>query len=166
MIFENMETERLLLKNISRDDSDFILKQFSDENVNEFLFDAEPMKSLAEADDLIDFYAQPEPRRQHRWIIIDKETKTKIGTCGFHCLDKKEKCVDIGYDLQKAYWGKGIMTEAANAILNAYIPKLGIEQVFAHIAVENERSIRLAEKLGFVLSGKTETLVFRGKDRL
>lgn len=166
MLFEEMETERLYLKNISSDDRDFLLKQFSDESVNAYLFDAEPMETLAEADELIAFYTQPEPREQHRWILVSKENGEKIGTCGFHCLCREEGCVDLGYDLQKAYWGKGLMTEAVEAVLKAYLPKIGATRVFAHIAVGNTRSIRLAEKLGFVFEGETETLRFHGADYL
>ncbi len=166
MFYQNIETERLLLKNIGYDDKDFILKQFSDNDINEFLYDAEPLSSLEEADDLIDFYTIGEPKGQHRWIIIDRESGEKIGTCGFHCLDENGKCVDVGYDLQKEYWGKGIMTEAMTAMLSEYLPKLNVKKVFAHIAVGNLRSEKLAEKLGFVLSGDTETLLFHGKDYL
>lgn len=166
MFYQNLETDRLLLKNISHDDREFIWKQFSDDAVNAFLFDTEPMGSLEEADELIDFYMQPEPRGQHRWIILLKETGEKVGTCGFHCLDSAEKCVDIGYDLQQPYWGRGIMTEAVKAMLLSYLPKLGVERVFAHIAVGNDRSVHLAQKLGFVFEGETETLAFHGKDYL
>lgn len=166
MFFQTIETDRLLLKNISCEDREFLLKQFSDEDVNEFLFDAEPLESLEEADELIDFYTVPEPREQHRWILTLKETGEKIGTCGFHCWSKTDKCVDVGYDLQKAFWGRGLMTEAMTAMLSAYLPKMGVEQVFAHIAVDNARSLGLAKKLGFAPSGETETLSFHGRDYL
>lgn len=161
MFYQNIETKRLLLKDIGYEDRDFMLKQFSDSDVNEFLYDAEPLSSLEEADELIDFYTAGEPKNQHRWIIMDRESGEKIGTCGFHCLNEYEKCVDVGYDLQKEYWGKGIMAEAMNAMLSKYLPKLGVKKVFAHIAVGNLHSERLAEKLGFVPSGNTEILDFQ-----
>lgn len=166
MIYRSIETKRLFLKNIGFEDRDFILKQFSDVDVNEFLFDAEALADLEEADELIRFYTQHEPKAQHRWIITEKESGRKIGTCGFHCLDEDIKCVDVGYDLQKAYWGKGIMSEAMNAMLLEYIQKLGIKKIYAHIAAGNVRSERLAEGLGFVLSGNTEMLSFHGKEYL
>ena len=63
MLFHEIETERLRLKNISFEDREFMSKQFSDDSVNKYLFDAEPLNNLKEADELIDFYLQPEPRR-------------------------------------------------------------------------------------------------------
>ncbi len=166
MFFEDIETERLLLRNISSDDREFILMQFSDDNVNEYLFDAEPLSTLEEADELIGFYTQPEPRGQHRWIIIEKASGCKIGTCGIHCWNKNEKQVDIGYDLQRSFWGNGIMTEALKPVLDFCLQKMGVCAIDAHISVDNKRSIHLAEKLGFEFDGRTEICSFRGKDYL
>lgn len=166
MFYQDIKTKRLWLKNLSREDDAFMLRQFSDTAVNQYLFDAEPLASLEEANALIDFYLQPEPRLQHRWIIRLRETGEQIGTCGLHCYSREARCVDVGYDLQAAFWGRGLMAEAMNEVLRLYAPKLGVERVFAHIAVENERSIRLAEKLGFVFRGETETLSFHGREYL
>lgn len=166
MLFDDIETERLLLKNISFDDRLFILKQFSDEVVNRYLFDAEPISKLEEADEIIDFYLKPDLQVQHRWVIVLKNNDVKIGTCGFHCWNKKEKCVDIGYDLQEEYWGKGIMAEALKAIISSCINKTGVHRINAHISVDNAKSIYLAQKLGFVFNGKTKMYSFRGKEYL
>jgi [ribosomal protein S5]-alanine N-acetyltransferase len=103
MFFKELETDRLVLKNICSEDKDFILKQFSNDTVNQYLFDAESLNNLEEANELIDFYIQPEPRTQHRWILILKVNGIKIGTCGFHCWNKNNNSVEIGYDLQKQY---------------------------------------------------------------
>jgi ribosomal-protein-alanine N-acetyltransferase len=53
MLFTNIETERLLLKNISPDDREFIFHQFSKEFTNRYLFDAEPVTDINGADDII-----------------------------------------------------------------------------------------------------------------
>lgn len=166
MFYQNIETDRLLMRNISYEDRAFILREFSDKYINEFLFDEEPMTSIDEADALIDFYTIGEPKDRHRWIIIDKSKGEKLGTCGFHCLNESDGTVDIGYELMRDYWGMGYMTEALTAILSSYLPKLRISKVFAHIAVGNVRSERLVERLGFVRSGENETLSLRGKEYL
>lgn len=166
MIFHEIETERLLLKNISYKDRDFILDQFSNDNVNRYLFDAEPLKNLKEADELIYFYLQPEPRIQHRWILTLKSNEAKIGTCGFHCWDQHNYCVDIGYDLQEEYWGQGLMSEALNTILDFAQNEMKVRHVHAHIYVDNSKSIRLVERFGFTLNGETEICLFRNKQYL
>lgn len=166
MLFKKIETERLLLENISKVDNEFILSHFSDDDVNKYLYDAEPMIDITEANEIIDFYMQPEPRGQHRWILVRKSDGIKIGTCGFHCLDMIHKKIDIGYDLKKEFWGNGYMQEAVTASINYLMLNFDIHRIDAHIYCENERSILLAEKLGFSFYGESETCVFRDQEYL
>ncbi len=164
-MFTDLETDRLYLKSISTDDRDFIFRQFSDEQVNRYLFDAEPLTEITGADEIIDFYLEPEPRSQHRWIIVQKSDGTKVGTCGYHCWDRKEGTVDVGYDLNACFWGKGYMGEAMKEIITFAAAKMAVKEINASIYVENHASIRLAEKLGFVQSGTCYEL-FRGEKYL
>lgn len=163
MTFENLSTKRLILQTISAADVGFILEHFSDEAVNTYLYDAEPLASIEEAQEIIDFYVTGEPRIQVRWIIVDKATGEKIGTCGFHRWNKETGVIEMGYDLKKPYWGKGIMTEALEAILHYAKTEMGVKTVKAHIFVGNAASLRLAEKLGFVRTGEYNE-VFRGEE--
>lgn len=163
MLFRELETDRLRLKNIYGDDQEFMLSHFSGPEVNRFLFDREPLASLEEANEIIQFYLQPEPREQHRWILVRKEDGIKIGTCGFHCWNRTKKTCELGYDLQPHAWGKGYMSEALQAILWFAKNDMKVLQVEACIYPKNEGSVRLAESLGFVFGGKTLTDSFRGK---
>lgn len=165
-MFMDLQTQRLILKCISADDNEFILRQFSTDEVNRYLFDEEPMTDISEADELIKFYCQPEPRYQHRWILVEKQSGEKIGTCGFHCWNTNEHYIDIGYDLQPMYWRKGYMTEAASAIIDFAREKMAVKKIDAHIAVDNIASQKLAEHFGFRFEGRTEVLNFRGSDYL
>ena len=162
LLFKELETERLLLKNISFDDRDFIFEQFSNASINNYLYDAEPLLDIQGADEIIDFYLQPVPRAQHRWMLITKEG-TKIGTCGFHCWNPSEGNCDIGYDLNPDFGGKGYMNEAIKTILRFGQTDMKLKKVKACIYPENEKSIKLVEKVGFKYQGETESVVFRGK---
>lgn len=165
MLFKELETERLILKNISFDDRDFIFEQFSNVKINNYLYDAEPLVDIQEAEEIIDFYIKPEPREQHRWILITKEG-TKIGSCGFHCWNKSEGICDIGYDLNPDYWGRGYMYEAIKAILSFAQNEMNLKRIKACIFSENEKSIKLIETFGFKYFGETESVVFREKEYL
>ena len=77
-MFKALETKRLWLKNIDYEDTEFILEQYSNSDINRYLYDAEPMKELSEAQELIDFYTVPEPRSQHRWILVRKLDGAKL----------------------------------------------------------------------------------------
>src|SRR5574344_1127900 len=148
-MFVELETARLVLKNIDYDDKEFMYKEFSTDEVNEFLFDAEPVSSIDEASEWIDFYTQAEPRSQHRWIIVNKANGEKIGTCGVHCWDREKLCAEIGYDLQPQYWRKGYMSEAIATMLIFAKDKMKVKKLVANIAENNIASIRTAEKAGF-----------------
>ena len=62
MMFRDINTLRLLLKCISYDDACFFYREFSNEDENRYLFDADPCSSEEEAKEWINFYMVPEPR--------------------------------------------------------------------------------------------------------
>lgn len=165
MLFNDIKTERLVLKNITIDDRNFIFNQFSDDVVTKYLFDREPVTDMEGADEILTFYIQPEPRLQHRWVIVRKSDGMKMGTCGFHCWNQKDCKVEVGYDLKEAFWGNGYMQEAIKEIIAIAIGAMNIKEINACIYIENQRSIHLAENLGFVLSGSSCEL-FREKEYL
>lgn len=155
-----LKTERLLLRKINRSDREFIYKQFSDHDVNMYLYDEEPLTSIEGADEIIEFYLSG--NQQERWIIELKSTREKIGTCGFHCWDTNENSVEVGYDLNSNYWSQGYMTEAMNALLTYVRECMHVIKVEACISVKNIGSIRLVEKLNFEKNGETN-YEFRGE---
>lgn len=163
MLFNNLETERLLLHNIEISDREFIFSQFSDDVVNRYLFDADPLVDISEADQLINYYTIPEPRLQHRWVIRRKSDNRKIGTCGFHCWDTQNGKVDVGYDLKEKFWGNGYMQEAMKEIIEFSKLEMQVKEISACIYLENEKSIRLVKSFNFTLVG-SYTEVFRGEE--
>lgn len=166
MLFHNIETKRLLLKNISAEDREFIFRQFSDADVTKYLLDEEPLTCIEGADEIIDAYVTPEPRSLHRWVIILKESGESIGTCGFHRWDYSEGTAELGYDLQSSFWGRGIMSEALSAALEFADNEMRLKKLSAHIYPENKRSAAVAERMGFRFDGETVNYRFRNKDYL
>jgi ribosomal-protein-alanine N-acetyltransferase len=76
-----------------------------------------------------------------------------MGTCGFHCWDKDNSKVEMGYDLLKDYWGNGYMQEALKEIIKFSREKMLIKEINAHIFEHNKKSIDLIEKLNFKITG-------------
>ncbi|WP_331459319.1 GNAT family N-acetyltransferase [Paenibacillus sp. FJAT-27812] len=74
-----------------------------------------------------------------------------MGTCGYHYLRKTDDVftAEVGFDLSKRYWGKGLMFEAMKVVIDFGFSKMGLTIVDATVEPENERSIRLLRKLGF-----------------
>ena len=88
-----------------------------------------------------------------RWGIMMKNETKLVGTCGFYDWNHDSKRAEIGYDLDPAYWGKGIMTEALTEIINYSIEKMDLNRIQAIIDSYNLRSMRLVERLGFKKEG-------------
>lgn len=162
MLFVDLETPRLHLRNIGMQDRAFLLKHFSDPDVTRYLYDAEPLTDMAGADEILAMYLQPEPRGQHRWILERKEDNLKIGTCGFHCWNPDMGSVELGYDLAAPFWRMGFMTEALRAVIGFARQEMRVTHIHAHVSVENPASYKLMEKLGFVKTGEYSE-VFRGE---
>ena len=166
MILHDLETDRLILKCISDDDVDFIFQQFSNDDVNRYLFDAEPTQSLQDALEIVQMYNQQKKITAHRWIIVLKENNTKIGTLGFHIWKPEARTCEIGYDLQPSFWGKGYGKEAVKAMLDYIVPTLELNTITACIYEENTASSALVKSLGFTKSQEQRTERFRGQEYL
>jgi RimJ/RimL family protein N-acetyltransferase len=65
---------------------------------------------------------------------------------------------EVGWLLRRASWGHGYATEGARAALAFAFDELGRDRVISLIHPDNERSIRVAERLGASLDGRTELL--------
>ena len=165
-MFVDLETERLVLKCIGYDDAEFFRKQFSTAEVNRYLYDVEPCRSVEEAREWIKLYLESEPRNQHRWILVRKEDGEKIGTCGFHRWNRETGEIEMGYDLQPAHWRNGYTSEALAAIMKFAAKEMKVKKIFAHISTDNIASIRTSEKMGFVKTGKRYHENFRGENHL
>lgn len=57
-------------------------------------------------------------------------------------------CYEIGWRLDKKYWGKGYATEAATVVLKYGLEEIGIPQIYSYTAVGNLPSIKVMRKIG------------------
>lgn len=161
--FKDLDTERLLLKNISLADADFFFQEFSNPVVCKYMVDEEPFQTIDDAIKWINIYNN-DVIAHNRRVIISKETNQRLGTCGFHNWDKRNNKVEIGCDLLPEYWGKGYMSEALSKALDFAFREMKVNRISAHVHVKNTRSMKLLEKLGFKKEGiLREEYFFRGK---
>jgi ribosomal-protein-alanine N-acetyltransferase len=91
--FPVLETNRLRLDKLSKEDSISLFELFSDSSVVEY-YDLEAFTELSQASNLIEFFnSRFDENSGIRWAIRLKETDQFIGTCGFNTWSQKnEKC--------------------------------------------------------------------------
>ena len=150
MFFKNLETNRLYLQNISPAHRYFIYVLFTNDDVLRFHYSEDRYTDLNGADVEIAEWNQPEPRNQHNWILVRKADDIAIGTCGFHNWDRDSAFCEISYDMYPDFWGNGYMTEALQTIILFARDEMKVHFIEAGIDQDNEKSIRLIERLGFV----------------
>ena len=68
---------------------------------------------------------------------------------------------ELGYWLAPAHWGKGLMTEAADAAVRFGFHTIGLHKITVGCIAENTASRRVIEKLGFRFVGRQEDHVWR-----
>jgi ribosomal-protein-alanine N-acetyltransferase len=151
--FPSHTTDRLLLRQIQQTDAEALFAILSDRQVTEF-YGHEPHQSLDDTQELIrQIQARYARREALRWGITLKGEDTLIGSCSLHHFDSGFHRAETGYELNRAFWGKGIMTEAMSAILTYGFTELGLHRIEAIIDIANERSKDLLLKLGFTYEG-------------
>jgi [ribosomal protein S5]-alanine N-acetyltransferase len=81
------------------------------------------------------------------WALIHRNTHALIGLCGLSLLNKPDE-IEIGWWLIPEYWGQGLATEAAQAVMSYGFEQLNLPRIVSIAQPANQRSIRVMEKLG------------------
>jgi [ribosomal protein S5]-alanine N-acetyltransferase len=88
------------------------------------------------------------------WGICRREPDSAlIGACGLNDVNAGHRRAEIGYWLLPEFWGRGVMVECLEAMLRHAFDAMGLHRVAADVDVDNHRSRRLLERLGFQLEG-------------
>lgn len=105
-------------------------------------------------------------KTSNRWAIAQKDSDLLIGTCGYYSWDLAHSIAELGYDLSRAYWGKGIMTRVVVACQQWAFETLQVNRIQATVMVGNLGSARVLEKAGFLQEGTLrEYKIARGEPR-
>jgi len=153
--FPELETDRLRLRRITLEDLEFYLNHFSrPEMIVGSGFPAPEGIDGAREEILSYCVAAFTENRGVRWGIELKGSPGLIGTLGFYNWVKEGGWrTETGYDLNSAFWGKGIMREAMSATIQYAFDEMRVNRIEAMVLPHNQRSIGLVQRLGFVQEG-------------
>ena len=93
------------------------------------------------------------------WGIVEKESGKLIGTCGLYITPHHRRGT-LGYTLAKAYWGQGLMTEAATVAIAFGFHVMQLQRIQAICDVDNVASARVLEKAGMQFEGILHNYLF------
>ncbi|WP_018753932.1 GNAT family N-acetyltransferase [Paenibacillus sanguinis] len=160
-LFPQLETERFILRKLTSEDAADLFQYFSTDEVTKY-YDLERFVELRQAEELIQTWnSRYTERRGYRWAIIAKSKSSRvIGTCGFHNWSETHLKAEVGYELDPAYWGQGVMSEVLQEVLRFGFEDRGLHRVEAFIDPDNIRSRYLLEKVGFFEEGYLKECFF------
>lgn len=143
-----LETKRLLLREFSTDDADFILRLLNEPSFIQNIGDR-GVRTLEDARSYILRVpiASYEKNGFGLYLVILKESGASIGMCGLIRREALED-VDIGYAFLPEYWSRGYAVEAALAVKEYARDVIGLKRLVAITDPENQASIRVLEKIG------------------
>jgi [ribosomal protein S5]-alanine N-acetyltransferase len=100
-----------------------------------------------------------EPRQNHNLAVVDRESNTLFGGCGL--IGRGERVHEIGYVLNRDWWGRGYASEIVGALLAFGFGELSAHRIYARVSPDNAASSRVLTKHGFRLEGhlRKETLI-------
>ncbi len=161
--FPQLETERLLLREVCVEDCAAIFDNYTDPQVTAYFMDS--LTGLQQAAAIVEEYiAYDRAGTGIVWAVTLKGSPTLVGTCGYEVLSPYDQRGEIGYDLARAYWGHGIMREALQAVITYSFTQLDLNRIQAYVLAENARSIGLLRRLHFQTEGVLrEYRRFRGR---
>lgn len=150
---KQIETERLILRELLLSDAEGMFELDSNPNVHLFLGN-KPVTVIEQSVDIIkNIQQQYKEFGIGRWAVILKETGAFIGWSGIKFItteiNNNKNFYEIGYRFIEKHWGKGYATEAGKAFVDYAFNEMKVEALYAYADAGNESSRKILEKLGF-----------------
>ncbi|MBQ8831131.1 MAG: GNAT family N-acetyltransferase [Oscillospiraceae bacterium] len=149
---QTIKTERLTLRRYRVTDAKTMYETWArDERVTKFLT-WQPHASADLTKALLEIWcADYEKDNNYNWVI-EFEGKI-IGSITVVRQSERDELAELGYCLGHGYWEKGIMTEAAKAVIDFLFGEVGFNRISIEHAVKNPGSGKVAKKCGMTLEG-------------
>ena len=150
--FPVLTTERLTLREpLLADAADYYIVG-RDPEVQRY--NAPIMQNVGEAEALIEeVRAEYSKQEGISWAVTLNNSDTVLGLFGFYHWSHNHRRAEVGYALTRAWWGQGIGTEAVRAMIRFGFEEMNLHRVYAGTIADNHESVRMLEKIGFLLEG-------------
>jgi len=143
-----VQTPRLIIREFLPQEKTVYLDHFTDEEVCKHL----PKRSREERTTIFSTaltnYAAT--KQTGTWGMFDKLNGNFIGSCLLRPFNDQPGVLELGYSMEKSYWGKGIGTEMAKAMVNYAFTYENVKEVVGVTTLENTASQRVLEKAGLL----------------
>jgi RimJ/RimL family protein N-acetyltransferase len=155
-----LETERVVLRPPVRADLDALARMFTDPDVMRYVAWGRPFTAAETAEFVERMIARFEVDGLGQFAVVRRADGAVMGRAGLLPLDRatwrsgflrdlgERAEIEIGWTLARDYWGRGYATEAAVLVRDWAWEVLRLSRLVSIIQHGNDRSVRLAERLG------------------
>jgi RimJ/RimL family protein N-acetyltransferase len=149
-----LRTERLLMRGFGGDDLDGWAAICTDSEVTRWVGDPDGLSREDAWRRMAYFIGHWELRGFGQWALVEQATGELVGRAGL-LQPEGWLGLEVGWMVARAHWGRGFAPEAGRASIDWARDALGADHIISLIEPENERSARVAEKLGMEVEGHT-----------
>lgn len=158
-----LETQRLILRRQVMEDLEDLYALYCDAEITKYIPDAP--RNYEETKEELEWFLNGHPRHPELglWATIHKDSGKFIGRCGLLPWEIEGQLeVEVAYTIAREYWGQGLATEAAQAILKYGFEELGLLRLICLIEPENIASQKVAQKIGMRLEKEVDGIAGDG----
>ncbi|CCN70848.1 GNAT family N-acetyltransferase [Vibrio nigripulchritudo] len=153
MITTKIETERLILRALSENDAQDLYNIFSVHQVMKY-WNCAPWDGLDVATQFIKTSRESMNNNKELTLgIYLKDSGNLLGKITLFNLEQESRRAEIGFGISRNFWGKGVVFEAASALIEYAFNSLELRRIEAEIDPLNVASGNALERLGFVKEG-------------
>ncbi len=138
----------MLLRPITVDDAEEVFAYASDPIVSQYMIFSTHQTiedSLAWLRNVPGEFARKE---RMNFGIVRKSDKKFLGASSFHHISQQHHNLEIGYVLNRAFWGQGYMTEAVREMIRFAFEEMRMHRVAARCQIANGASAKVMERCG------------------
>jgi RimJ/RimL family protein N-acetyltransferase len=160
-----VHTERLVMRGFREEDLGRWAEICSDLEVTRWVGDSEPVSREDAWRLMAYFLGHWDLRGFGQWALVEQSTGELVGRAGL-LQPEAWPGLEVGWLVDRAHWGRGFAPEAGRASMEWARAELGADRIISLIEDANERSARVAEKLGMTVQGRTRIVNGRFEVRI
>lgn len=143
----------MILREFKEDDLEEVHEYASDPEVTKYMVWGENSKEQSREFTAESIKEQKGEVRKNYDLAITLKSNRLIGACGIDDIKLRNKKGELGYCLNKKYWGKGYATETAEALLKLGFDDLELHRIHARCDTRNKKSEKVLERIGMKREG-------------
>ncbi|MEG1257208.1 GNAT family protein [Clostridium sp.] len=152
-IFPELESERLIYREVNAEDVEDIFKIYSDPQVAKYDW-YRPISTKNDALSIINRYGEEfQDKEEITWGVARKSDNKIIGYCCLGDFDDDSIRSEIGYGFNRDEWNKGYATETIKVLVKFGFEIMELNRIEAQVTLGNDASVKALKKANFLQEG-------------